>query len=347
LCGKFLNRGKGVKHLCRYCHCPTNKADDPNARYPYKTQKQIQKMCEKGEVEKLRAISQNCIRNAWYRVTFHHANDRGIHGACPSEMLHAILLGIFKYLRDIFFDNCGKESQLSEDINVLINGLAKMYGSLFIHQSDRDLPNANFSRGIRKGKLMAKEYRGVLLVMAAVLRSTEGRKLLMSKKKFGGEPGLIDWTWLTEMLLEWESYLNEKQMRESDVKRLATKNRFIMYIRKNVAKRYVGMGLKVREPWDMHLPARVANLPNFNSLQPSCLPLDADHEVPCHCSPLPGYPSVWCSLRSRHWFQRIPPQTQQICCQVDTEEGSQLQHADSHPSHRVHGAGFCTGGDPF
>lgn len=256
LCGKFLNRGKGVKQICRYCHVPTDKADDPTARYPFKTQKQIQKMCEKGEVEKLRAISQSCIRNAWYRVTFHHANDRGIHGACPSEMLHAILLGIFKYLRNIFFDNCGKTTQLAEDIN----GLAKTYGSLLIHQSDRDLPNTNFSRGIRKGKLMAKEYRGVLLVMAAVLRSTEGRKLMMSKRKFGGLPGLIDWTWLTEMLLEWESYLNEKQMRESDVKRLATKNRFIMYIMKNVAKRHEGMGLKVCEPLDMHWRARVATL---------------------------------------------------------------------------------------
>ena len=92
-----------------------------------------------------------------------------------------------------------------------------MYGNLLVHQSDRDLPNTNFSQGIRKGKLMAKEFRGVLLVVAAVLKSTEGRRLLKRKKKFGGELGLTDWTWLVEMLLEWEAYLNEKRMLKKDV----------------------------------------------------------------------------------------------------------------------------------
>jgi hypothetical protein len=156
-------------------------------------------------------------------------------------MLHAILLRIFKYLREIFFVYMGKYSQLAEDINAL----AKMYGKLFTHQSDRDLPNTNFAKGIRKGKLMAKEYRGVLLVMAAVLRSTMGRQLLFKRKRFGGEQGLSDWTLLVELMLEWESYLNQKSMRKAHVKRLGKKHRFIMYIMKNVAKRSTGMGLKL------------------------------------------------------------------------------------------------------
>jgi hypothetical protein len=172
---------------------------------------------------------------------FHGANDRGIHGACPSEMLHAILLGIFKYLRDIFFTYMGKQSQLAEDIN----GLAKTYGKGFTHQSDRDFPSTNFSKGIQKGKLMAKEYRGVLLIMAAVLRSTLGRKLLFKRKKFGGQTGLSDWTLLVELLLEWEAYLCESVMSRAHVKRLGKKHRFIMYIMRNVAVRTTGMGLKI------------------------------------------------------------------------------------------------------
>jgi len=123
-------------------------------------------------------------------------------------MLHAILLGVFKYLRDIFFDRMGKASVLADDINAL----AAVYGKLFTRQSDRSLPNTNFSKGIRKGKLMAKEFRGVLLVMAAVLRSDNGTKLLMRRKKFGKERGTHDWSLLTELLLEWEAFLNEKRM---------------------------------------------------------------------------------------------------------------------------------------
>jgi hypothetical protein len=154
LCGKYLTRTKNVKHVCRYCHCPMAKADDPRAKYPMKTQPEIQNLVQKGNLGRLQQISQQNIKNAWYDVVFHKANERGIHGACPSEMLHAILLGIFKYLREIFFVVMGKYSQMAEDINAL----AKMYGKLFTHQSDRDLPNTNFSKGIRKGKLMASGY---------------------------------------------------------------------------------------------------------------------------------------------------------------------------------------------
>ena len=241
LCGKYTVRTKNVKHICRYCHCPTDDADNPNARYPMKTQKGIQKLVDRGDLEGLRQISQQNIQNAWYKVRFHAANDRGIHGACPSEMLHAILLGVFKYARDIFFLYMGEESKLAADIN----GLAQMYGKLLTHQSDRDLPHTNFAKGIQKGKLMAKQYRGVLLIMAAVLRSTMGRSLLMKRRRFGKERGLSDWTLLVELLLEWEAFLCQKEMKRADVVRLKEKHRFIMYIMRNVAKRSRGMGLKI------------------------------------------------------------------------------------------------------
>ena len=165
LCGKYTVRTQNVKHVCRYCHCPTSKADDPRAKYPPKTQAQIQNLINRADLDRLQAISQQFIQNAWYNVTFHKANTYGIHGACPSEKLHAIQLGIFKYIREIFFLDMGKDSQLAKDVN----GLATMYGKLLSHQSDRDLPNTNFAKGIQKGKVMARDFRGILLIMAAVL----------------------------------------------------------------------------------------------------------------------------------------------------------------------------------
>jgi hypothetical protein len=81
--------------------------------------------------------------------------------------------------------------------------------------------------------------------MAAVLRSSIGKKLLLQRKKFGGEAGLRDWSLLVELLLEWEAYLCEKTMNRKDVKRLAKKHVFIMYIIKQVAQRTQGMGLKL------------------------------------------------------------------------------------------------------
>ena len=84
----------------------------------------------------------------------HCHNEQGIRGACPMEMLHALLLGVFKYVCDCLFKQVGNTSQLSDDINVL----AQEYGRLLSRQSQRDLPKTTFARGIRKGKLMAKEY---------------------------------------------------------------------------------------------------------------------------------------------------------------------------------------------
>ena len=241
LCGKYKCRTGNVKHICRYCHCPTNQASDPLAKWPPKEQPAIQKLVQKGKRQQLQNISQQYIINAWYDVSFHDANKMGIHGACPSEMLHAILLGLFKYLQETFFVNMGTYSQLAEDINAL----AKMYGKLFTRQSDRNFPKTNFSKGIRKGKLMGIEYRGVLLLIAAVLRSTAGRKMLMRRKRFGGQEGLDDWTLLVELLLEWEAYLCQPRMKKRHVKRLDRKNRCIMYIFLQVANRYQGMGLNV------------------------------------------------------------------------------------------------------
>ncbi len=241
LCGKFQVRNRHVKHCCRYCYCPTDAADDPMANYKKKEQAVIKRMCDKHKVEQLRAISQKCIQNCWYDVTFHAANKQGIHGACPTEMLHAVQLGLFKYLRDIFFEKMGDKSQLADDIN----GLSRQYGKLLCRQSDRDLPNTNFSNGIRRGKLMAKEFRGVLLIMAAVLRSTEGKRLLKRKKRFLKDNGLRDWTMLVELMLEWEAFLCLPKMKKKLVVRLGKKHRYIMYLFRNVADRAKGMGLKV------------------------------------------------------------------------------------------------------
>ena len=238
--GKYTSRYKYVKHGCRYCHCPMDDLDDPLAKHRPKTQKQTSKLVESSDLEGLQAISQQHINNAWYKVKFHVANDFGIHGACPSEKLHAVLLGIFRYVRDTFFEFVGADSQLAEDIN----GLAKVYGKYLTHQSEKDFPTTNFSKGLCQGKMMATQYRGVLLLMAAVLRSWSGKKMLRKWLRFhDGSTG--NWSYLVELLLGWESFLCEERIDMSVVKRLEKKHRYLMYQIQKVAHRTKGMGLKL------------------------------------------------------------------------------------------------------
>ena len=243
LTASYRSRGKNVSQICHYCTCPTNDTDNPKANYAPKTVPMIKKLVERKDLDGLKELSQQYLDNAFYLVRFGLHNKRGIHGACPIEMLHALLLGLFQYSRDIFFVHIGKTGQSAEDIN----GLSKLYGRLFKHQSDRNKPKTDFANGIQKGKLTAKEYTGVLLIMAAVLRSSEGRARLASSRNgnFKEIWMVKDWVLLIETLLMWEAYLKQDEMKKIHVHRLQKKHRYILYLMKNVARRSEGMGLKI------------------------------------------------------------------------------------------------------
>lgn len=241
LCGQYRGRSLGCATLCRYCLCPTMQMDDPLAKYPYKTEPMISRLVANGREQDLQKMSQQYIENAFYGIRFGLHNKRGIHGATPLELLHSILLGLFMRVREQFFSQIGPKSECAEEIN----SLAKLYGQLFTRQSDRDLPHTYFSKGIQKGKIHAKEYTGVLLIMAAILQSTAGRGMLSTKKANFGEKYLIDdWVMLVETMLEWEAFLKLDKMEMKHVKRLEKKHRYIMYLFKKIGNRTKGNGQK-------------------------------------------------------------------------------------------------------
>jgi hypothetical protein len=151
----------------------------------------LKKLFEQNNAKKLKELSQICIQNAFHDLCFGLHNDRGIHGACPLEILHAVQLGIFKYTRDCFFAQIGPTSGASAEINAL----AGINGAQFQHQSDRNKPRTKFGDGIQKGKLMAKEFTGVLLIMCAILKCKAGQRILRSakKKNFKNNWQIQDW----------------------------------------------------------------------------------------------------------------------------------------------------------
>ncbi len=241
LCGKFQMRSGNVKQLCRYCKVPTEESNDHLHKCTYKTVTEIRKLVEKGDVEGLRLLSQSYLTNAFHKVKFNRGNDRGVHGACPSDMLHAFQLGIFKYLRDVFFEFIGGNPAK------LMNGLSGEYCKQFKRQSDKSMPSTSFSKGIKEGKLMGKEFRGVLLNMLVLLHCGTGRSLLRSSRSqwFKTEMQVADWSMLVELLLVWEAYLHSPEMQVRHVKKLEKKHRHIMYLIRKVAPRVKGMGLKL------------------------------------------------------------------------------------------------------
>jgi hypothetical protein len=108
------------------------KSDLVTKNWEHKTVRMVKKLVDAEDFAGLRAISQQYIENAMYRIRFGLHNGRSIHGATPLEMLHAILLGMFKYMNECFFVQIGKTSQLANDINAL----AQKYSKLLHRQSD-------------------------------------------------------------------------------------------------------------------------------------------------------------------------------------------------------------------
>jgi hypothetical protein len=92
----------------------------------------VQKLIDAEDFAGLKAISQQYIKNALYHICFGLHNNHSIHGATPLEMLHAILLGMFKYMNECFFVQIGKTSLLTDDINAL----AQKYSEILHHQSN-------------------------------------------------------------------------------------------------------------------------------------------------------------------------------------------------------------------
>ena len=155
-CGKYTSHGKKIQNLGRYCCVPNDDMDDPKAsNFARKSPRMVQELLNEGDLEGLKAISQQYFTNCWYKVRFGQHNDYGIHGACPLEVLHWLQIGKYGYVCNMFFDQLGQPSALAEEFNAIVRAL----GKLFKRQSDRDLPRLNFTKGIRRGKLMAHEMR--------------------------------------------------------------------------------------------------------------------------------------------------------------------------------------------
>ena len=106
--------------------------------------------------------------------------------------------------------------------------MAAELGKQLSRQSDRDFPPTNFGYISKSNRLMGKKYRGVMLILACILRSTKGRNILKRKRRFGGKNGVKDWSMVVELVMEWEAYLCEPKMRRETLVKMKRKHRVIM-----------------------------------------------------------------------------------------------------------------------
>ena len=244
MCGKYGSRNIGVQQLCRYCTCPNKETGEPYVVYPRKTQPMITELVRKKDLDGLRGMSQKFIWNAWYEIWFGLHNDFGIHGACPLEILHWVLLGMYKYSREMFFMQTGDKTILAGAMNICCSSL----GWFFQRQSDKRYPRTKFKSGIRSSYLQGHHFTGVILILATAVRTTKGRNILQNLARgeqltfFPKKTWVQDWLLLLETQLEFEQWLKLPSMSVQTVDHLRTKVREFMALTKRVGKREKGMG---------------------------------------------------------------------------------------------------------
>jgi hypothetical protein len=242
LCGHYTARFSKIKQLCRVCECPTLESGYSKAKYRHRKPAVIDRLVRSGNIQGLRAMSQNYLSNGFNKVRFSLHNDRGIFGACPGEMLHLVSLGWFKYCLEAFSAQAGGPTSLALK---KYDSLCASLGKRLSRHSDRDLPRMNFPKGFSSGaNLMGHEITGCLLVKLFALHTTKFRQIFPPKKKpkkkpekepakkptkkkkkpeytvmitgderkFNYEEHISDWILVVSSLLHWHQWMKQPEI---------------------------------------------------------------------------------------------------------------------------------------
>ena len=92
-----------VNRLCRKCNVKGSESGDPFVECKKIVMEPIQRMVQRNETEKLRALNQYNVDNAWFNVSFGGCPYGIFSAACPVEPLHALENGIIADCLKVMF----------------------------------------------------------------------------------------------------------------------------------------------------------------------------------------------------------------------------------------------------
>ena len=115
----------------------------------------------------------------------------------------------------------------------------------------------------------AKDYPGILLLLACMLQSVCGKEVIADKSRKLADDELVrDWQYLFETLLQFEMWMRKESMKKDLVIRCKKKFQYLMALYRKVVNRTKGMGLKfVKFHGLLHVPQEILDFG---------IPLEAD-----------------------------------------------------------------------
>jgi hypothetical protein len=131
-------------------------------------QSTMQGLVDAGDVAGLNAITYHFVQTCWKQLGIDFGGAlHGVHAATPSEPLHQIDIGIFKYeIKELFLAIGSKDCKLWS----VIDEWVRRIGRYLLHQSDRELPRTYFPNGVSAGtKLAGHKHIGVLVLVLHIM----------------------------------------------------------------------------------------------------------------------------------------------------------------------------------
>ncbi len=268
LAGRYTSRN-GIQKPCRCCNIPFAQTDDPETNFVYNKHSLVNLTSENTTAEILQSLSIHGIDNAWKDVVFCD-NDRGLYGALCPDILHCIKHGLFNYALLALFDRKAakksteeednddvkftKKNVFTEQYSKYFNELAKKYGYLLSHQSDRELPrtniNTNYTTITRKN---AHEMSGLVIAILIVFTTDEGTNKLDETMSRLEAAKFIQ---LFELLLMLENFCSTPEHKIFDVKQFKEFMPYLLNTYKEILDRQTGCGCKFIK---FHLPNHFAD----------------------------------------------------------------------------------------
>ena len=163
------------KRLCRDCDVPPDRSDDPYYTCKFIKSNDLKHLRTRIEYNEL---CLHKMKNATSALYF-GARDMCIFQSTPSEPLHAILLGLFKYLFEYF------QEVIPKSCMRLIDVVVHHYYNKFSKQSNKDFPSlAPFQNGLTNCDVLgAKEQRARIFAVYISMMNREVIASLISTKR--------------------------------------------------------------------------------------------------------------------------------------------------------------------
>lgn len=209
ICGRFASHALGVNRAFWNCDCLSKDAGDPKVKCQFHYQWDVQEICDTALAlgnavytdadiaearETLQSMSQYALSNAFRDVHFGYMYDTdsphfnrdigedqdphpGIFLSCFMDTTHSVEIGLIKSIIGSFIGLLTEKGK--KHLDYLAIDIFRSYQQSSLADPALRFPKTNFSKGISNLTLLtAKEWVGLAFVLAIILETERGHKLL-------------------------------------------------------------------------------------------------------------------------------------------------------------------------